>query len=173
MSFKNFFEENVELLQSSKKINPEASFNRPKFVSPSLKKYFDEEKEIIITGNLTVQEISKLLPKISLPKGRTLIPQISKAIEIREDINKKVLNIKSEKASAFVIDDVNNIVVFANGREFTLDSLTNINSKKGYSIDKDIAMEIANDYLKLNIPSKNKKSVFIKAIRERLGLGQE
>jgi hypothetical protein len=173
MSFRKFFEANAETLSLSKKVNPEASFNKPKFLSPSIKKYFNEDKQIIITENLSSQELNKILPKISLPKNKTLLTYVNKDIEVKKDINKRILNIKTEKAAGFTIDIANNIVVFSNGKEFSLDSLTDINSKKGYSIDKDTAMEISNEYLNLNIPSKNKKSVFIKAIREKLGLQEE
>ena len=170
---KNFIKENAENLETSKPINPEASFNKPKFITPSLKKYYVEDRELIITENLSAKELSKLLPKVNLPKINTIIPPVNKKIEIKSNVSKKVDNLQPDKALNFTIDYKNQIVKFSNGKEFLLDTLTDINSKKGYSIDKDTAMEIANDYLKLAIPSKNKKSVFIKAIRETIGLAPE
>jgi hypothetical protein len=156
---KNFIAKNTEVLQVSKSVNPEASFNKPKFTPSSSKsKYVNE--------SVSFNE----LPKVILPKISTIIKTKVFIPEIKYNENVKIANIQSDKSVEFVIDRTRDSVIFSNGKEFFLDSLTDINSKKGYSIDKNTAMEIANDYLKLNIPSKNKKSIFIKAIREKLGL---
>jgi hypothetical protein len=156
---KTFITKNIDTLQESKSVNPEASFNKSKFTpSSSRNKYINE--------SISFNE----LPKVILPKTSTIIKTKVIIPEIKYNENVKIANIQSDKTVEFVIDKSRDSVIFSNGKEFFLDSLTDINSKKGYSIDKNTAMEIANDYLKLNIPSKNKKSVFIKSIREKLGL---
>lgn len=165
---KNFISKNVETLQESKSVNPEASFNKTKFIPFSKSKYIEEN--IIDVNKLTFEELESILPRVSFPKTSTIIKTKDFIPEIKYNENVKIANIQSDKSIEFIIDKTRDSVIFSNGKEFFLDSLTDINSKKGYSIDKNTAMEIANDYLKLNIPSKNKKSIFIKSIREKIGL---
>lgn len=56
---------------------------------------------------------------------------------------------------------------------YKIDSINSSNLKSGKSLDKKEVVELANYYLKLNIKPQNKKSEFVKAIREKVGLPPE
>jgi hypothetical protein len=56
---------------------------------------------------------------------------------------------------------------------YKIDSINSSNLKTGKSLDKKEVVELANYYLKLNIKPQNKKSEFVKAIREKVGLSPE
>ena len=128
-------------------INPSASFNKV-------------ERKILYDN----------LPKIKLPLINTLLNTPDKInIEISDKQRAIVKNI-TDKTETYKIDNIKQIIIFSDGREFRLDTLTNLNSRSGKSIEKSDAVELANVYLKLGIPSKSKKNIFIKAIREKLKL---
>ena len=174
----NFLEENKQILSKSKSINKSASFNTSKIKSlepivPSINNYSSKERDEIIKENLSPEQISSVLPKVYLPHFNTLIKSSDKIpIKISEN-TKKVINIKSNKSLSFKVDLVNRTLKFENGKEYDLNILTNENSKTGKSIDKDDIIELANVYLNLNIPTKNKKNVFIKAVKEKIGIDTE
>ncbi len=111
------------------------------------------------------------LPVIKLPLTKTLIYKSFSPISL--DIVKKsreIVDVKINKSETYKIDKVKNIITFEDGKFFYLDSLNTLNSRTGKSIDKNDAVLLANTYLNLDIPSKNKKEIFINKIKEKLGL---
>ncbi len=132
-------------------VNLEASFNKPITSSRKIDKYSD-------------------LPRIKLPLINTLINNTG-LIKLEFDNKiRNVIKVAPDVSENYIIDKNKQVIVFPNGKEFKLNSLTNLSSRTGKSIEKSEAMELANDYLKLAIPSKSKKDIFIKAIREKLKL---
>jgi hypothetical protein len=127
--------------------NPEASFNKVKR-----------------------NDLYSDLPKVKFPLINTMIKNHSKIKFIISDKERAVIKINTDDIDNYKIDKSKQVVVFPDGREFILNSLTNLNSRTGKSIEKSDAVELANTYLKLGIPSKSKKNIFIKAIREKLKL---
>lgn len=155
-------------LSKSKSTNPKATFNQPKYLS-SINK--PKSNILYYQNELTKSQLNKILPKIDLPKYSTMIKtEPSLAVFKTTEATQKSVLIKTDKSQNFKIDTINNKLIFDNGKTYELDILNDLNSRTGKSIDKDTAIEIANEYLKLNIPSKNKKSVFVKAIRDKLGI---
>ncbi len=127
--------------------NPEASFNKIKR-----------------------NDLYSDLPKIKLPLINTLIKSPNKIKFLISNKDRAVVKINTEDIDKYKIDKSKQVVVFPDGKEFNLNSLTNLNSRTGKSIEKSDAVDLANNYLKLGIPSKSKKNIFIKAIREKLKL---
>jgi hypothetical protein len=174
----NFLEENKKILSKSKSINKSATFNASKLKSlnpiiPSVDNYNSKERDVIIKENLTPKQISSALPKVFLPHFNTLIKPSGKVdIKILEN-SKRTVNVKSGKSILFKVDLVNRILKFDNGKEYDINTLVSENSKTGKSIDKDDLIELANVYLNLNIPTKNKKNIFIKAVKEKIGIDTE
>jgi hypothetical protein len=111
------------------------------------------------------------LPVIKLPLTKTLIYKSFSPVKL--DIvknSREIVDVKINKSETYKIDKVKNIITFEDGKFFYLDSLNTLNSRTGKSIDKNDTVLLANTYLNLDIPSKNKKEVFINKIKEKLGL---
>jgi len=128
-------------------INPSASFNR-----------------------LQKKSIYDDLPKVKIPLINTLISTPDKIDLSISDKQRVVIKNLTDDFDNYKIDKIKQLIIFSDGREFKLDTLTDLSSRTGKSIEKSDAVELANTYLKLGIPSKSKKSIFIKAIREKLKL---
>jgi hypothetical protein len=128
-------------------INPSASFNR-----------------------LQKKSIYDDLPKVKIPLINTLIYTPDKIDLSISDKQRVIIKNLTDDFDNYKIDKTKQLIIFYDGREFKLDTLTNLSSRTGKSIEKSDAVELANTYLKLGIPSKSKKSIFIKAIREKLKL---
>jgi hypothetical protein len=116
-------------------------------------------------------------PKINFPFLNTIIPiQIKPSIVEMESLAtfRKTAKISYDKTVNFEIDTNRNMLIVKNGfgqmKEYSLNMLSLESSRSGKSIDKKDAVELANVFLKLSIPPQNKKNVFIKSIRERIGL---
>lgn len=121
--------------------------------------------------SLKTDKIINELPVIKLPLTKTLVYKSLSATKL--DIvknSRKIIDVKINKSETYKIDKVKNIITFDDGKFFYLDSLNILNSRTGKSIDKNDAVLLANTYLNLDIPSKNKKEIFITKIREKLGL---
>jgi len=155
-------------ISKSKSTNPKATFNQPKSLSSITK---SKSNILYYQDELSLSQLKVILPNVNLPKYSTMIKtEPSLAIFKTSEVSQKSVLIKTDKSNNFKIDTINNKLIFDNGKSYDLDILNELNSRTGKSIDKDTAIEIANEYLKLNIPSKNKKSVFVKAIREKIGI---
>jgi len=118
-----------------------------------------------------IDKIINELPMIKFPLTKTLVYKSFSNVKL--DIvknSRKIVDVKINKSETYKIDKVKNIIKFDDGKFFYLDSLNLLNSRTGKSIDKNDAVLLANTYLNLDIPSKNKKEIFITKIREKLGL---
>lgn len=167
-----FIKQNIQEVRKGASINTKATFNQ--LITPSVEKYKSRERDLILQENLTPKQLSKILPKVELPKIDTLIKTKYKKLNVEDTINVvKIVSLETDKTYNFKINTESQKVIFNNGKEYDIQSLTSFSSRTGKSLDKDEAMELANKYLNLGIPSKSKKSVFIKAIREKLGLEPE
>ena len=126
------------------------------------------------------KDLSKLqIPTITFPVMDTLIPvrpNLPPSVLVGSS-GKQILKTSYSIGSLFNIDVPRNLlIVYDNkGKEykFTLSEITNLPEKGEKSIDKKTAQELANVFLKLNIKPQNKKSEFIKQIRDKIGLPQE
>jgi hypothetical protein len=130
----------------------------------------------IINPNATFNINKKIkdLPIVNLPLIKTLISTRSDFVNIEiVDKNRKLINLVNDSILTYKIDPVKQIIRFQDGKEFKLDTLNDYNSRTGKSIDKADAVELANKYLKLAIPSKSKKIIFVNEIRKKLGLELE
>lgn len=132
-------------------INPEASFNKSRVSSRKINEYSD-------------------LPRVKIPLINTIIKIPSKIKLEFDNKERNVVKILADESENYRIDKNKQLIIFPDGKEFRINSLTNFNSRTGKSIEKSEAIELANVYLKLGIPSKSKKDIFIKAIREKLKL---
>jgi hypothetical protein len=132
-------------------------------------------RQAVIDENLDLS----ILPKVSLPKTSTIIkirPKMLPDIIVEEDSAKKGIETGFSKAYSFEVDKTRKLLVIKNEyekEEFPLDTLVSETSKTGKSIDKKDAIRIANTYLGLGIKPQNKKNIFIKAIRDKIGIGPE
>jgi hypothetical protein len=130
---------------NSFEVNKEASFNKTKRISN--------------------------LPIVNIPLIRTIITKNKNEIKFEfSNETRKVVDIKINKSETYKLDLAKKILTFEDGKVFNLETLNTLNSRTGRSIDKNEIMSLANDYLNLNIASKNKKEVFIKGIKEKLGI---
>jgi hypothetical protein len=117
------------------------------------------------------------LPKIKFPQFSTLVPDIIKIIP--EPLNTETApqqNVSKQNTLNYYINSEKNVLVIDDGsiyKEYNLDKITDLSSKSGKSLDKNEAIELANVYLKLNIKTSSKKSVFIQSIRKLIGLPPE
>lgn len=117
------------------------------------------------------------LPKIKFPQFSTLVPDIIRYIPeaLENEINPKQ-NVSKQNSLNYYINYEKNVLVIDDGsvyKEYSLDKITDLSSKSGKSLDKNEAIELANVYLKLNIKTSSKKSVFIQSIRKLIGLPPE
>lgn len=121
--------------------------------------------------SLKTDKIINELPVIKLPLTKTLVykPFSATKLDIVKN-SRKIIDVKINKSETYKIDKVKNIITFDDGKFFYLDSLNILNSRTGKSIDKNDAVLLANTYLNLDIPSKNKKEIFITKIKEKLSL---
>jgi hypothetical protein len=126
------------------------------------------------------KDLSELdIPTISFPEATTLIPirpKLPPSILIGSS-SKQILRTSYSIGSLFTIDNPRNLLIVydnkGNEYKFTLSEITNLPSKGEQSLDKKTAQELANTYLKLNIKPQNKKSEFIRQIRDKIGLPKE
>jgi len=117
------------------------------------------------------------MSKVVFPQFSTLVPPFIKSIPsiTKLDVSPQQ-NFLSQNSLPFYIDYERKVLVINSGqinKEYTLDQISNFNSKTGKSLDKNEAIELANSFLKLNIKTSSKKKVFIEAIRKKIGLPQE
>lgn len=126
------------------------------------------------------KDLNKLnIPTISFPEAITLIPirpKLPPSIFIGSS-SKQILKTSYSIGSLFNIDNPRNLLIVydskGNEYKFILSEITNLPNRGERSIDKKTAQELANTYLKLNIKPQNKKSEFIRQIREKIGLPKE
>jgi len=118
--------------------------------------------------------------QVMFPKESTLIKikqvDLSKYNLDKRLSPRKVINITTTQTGKFIIDNDRNILIVGEGvnqKEYFLNSLVSSNSKVGQTISKNEAVELANTYLRLGIKPQNKKEVFIKEIRQKIGLPTE
>ncbi len=148
------------------------------YIEPKTSPSAPIEKNKILDEDLSIKELSKILPKVKLPSISLIIknenktpPRIITAVTPR-----KLQSVSQDLNIKYKIDNVRQILSVGEGKtykEYPFSSIIDINTRSNKVIDKAEAVEIANIYLKLKIPSQNKKAIFIKAIREKLGLEAE
>jgi hypothetical protein len=136
----------------------------------------DKKSEVVETKKINYKNLS-----IIFPQYQTLI-DIRPNIDLNDILSKpttsprKAININTDKSDKFFIDNVKKVLVIGEGyntKEYPLDILTSKSSRTGKTISKSDAAELANVYLKLNIKAQNKKDIFIKEIRAKIGLPPE
>lgn len=149
-------------------------------ITPTETKVSDQPQRKILQKDYSFDTLKKFLPSISLPQINTLItskPHTYEKINKRSASPQKALPIpKMEQVGKFYIDEARSVLVVGEGskaKEFALETISDFNSRTGKSISKSEAQDIANNYLKLNIKAQEKKGVFIKAIRSKIGLPPE
>ena len=171
----------LKRLQPLQALNPVISegkeYKETKFTD-NIPKYDFEERTQVLDENLSVEQLSKFLPKVKLPSISLIIknenktpPRIITAVTPR-----KLQSVSNDLNIKYKIDNVRQILSVGEGKtfkEYPFNSIVNTNIRSNKVIDKAEAVEIANVYLKLKIPSQNKKAIFINAIREKLGLDAE
>jgi hypothetical protein len=130
--------------------------------------------------NVSNKDLAKFnIPTVVFPDEMTLIPVRPKLppVIMLGASGKQILKTSYSIGSLFNIDKAKNLlIVYDNkGKEykFILSEITNLSGKGERSIDKKMAQELANTFLKLNIKPQNKKSEFIRQIREKIGLPAE
>ena len=129
---------------------------------------------------ISEKDLSKLnLSTITFPIIDTLIPvrpKLPPSILIGST-GKQILKTSYSIGSLFNIDKPRNLLIVYDDRgkehKFFLSEITNLPQKTERSMDKKTAQELANNFLKLNIKPQNKKSEFIKQIRDKIGLPRE
>lgn len=114
---------------------------------------------------------------INFPVYNTIKPivyvDLSENLKSTVSSPRKAVKISTDNSMAFKIDTNRNVLIIGNGlKEYNLDTLSSVSSRAG-TLNKNEIIELANTYLKLNIKVQNKKEVFIKEIRNKIGLPPE
>lgn len=127
--------------------------------------------------NILSFSVKDKMSKVVFPQFSTLVPPFIKSIPpvTKLDVSPQQ-NFLSQNSLPFYVDYERKVLVINSGqinKEYTLDQISNFNSKTGKSLDKNEAIELANSFLKLNIKTSSKKKVFIEAIRKKIGLPDE
>ncbi len=157
---------------------PEKEYAKAEEFNPKSSRYDSLERTQVLDEKLSIEELSKILPKIKLPSISLIIkndnktpPRVINAVTPR-----KIQSVSQDLNIKYKVDNTRQVLIVGEGKtykEYPFNSLVDSTTRTNKVIDKAEAVEIANVYLKLKIPSQNKKSIFIKAIREKLGLDSE
>jgi hypothetical protein len=122
-------------------------------------------------ATFNTSKVLKNLPVVNLPLIKTLISTRKTFINPEiTDTNRKLANLENDNIMSYKIDPIKQVIRFQDGKEFRLDTLNDYNSRTGNSIDKADAVEFSNKYLRLAIPSKSKKIIFVNEIKKKLGI---